>query len=248
MPCGIDESMNKYRSKRQTRPGAGRSMPVRPQRASGLSAQTVGIVLGSSGTHTTLLNAYLTAAHLAVGLLVMALGLEDIVLNGPTRPMIIPFAGAYMSSAVVFFAVMRESRPIVLSWLLGLADVVMLSTLNNLTYLDLGGGADLTFSMFASALFLLYAGYGNPRLSLAVSGLTIAIFALTSPLFASAWDSDAIVFASIGALLLQATVAGVAYKIAIEVRNATTRKTIERLQRIDFAVSMHRTIAGAGDD
>ncbi len=242
--------MNKYRSKRQNRPGAGRSTPVRPQRALGLNAQTVGIVLGSSGTHTTLLNAYLTAAHLGVGLLVMALGLEDILLNGPTRPMIIPFAGAYMSCAVIFFAVMRKTRPIVLSWLLGLADVVMLSTINSLTYLDLGGGADLTFGVFASTVFLLYAAYGNPRLSLAVSGLTIAIFAVTTPLFAAAvtGHADAIAFTSITAFLLLAAAAAGSYKIANEVRNATTRKTIHRLQRIDFAVSMHRTIAGATED
>lgn len=242
--------MNKYRSKRQNRPGAGRSTPVRPQRASGLTAQTVGIVLDSSGTHTTLLNAYLTAAHLAIGLLVMTLGLEDILLNGPTRPMIIPFAGAYMACAVVFFAVMRESRPIMLSWLLGMADVVMLSTINSLTYLDLGGGADMTFGMIASAVFLLYAAYGNPRLSLAISGLTIATFAVATPLFAAAvaGHTDAIAFSSIAAFLLLAAAAGGAYKISAEVRNATARKTIERLQRIDFAVSMHRTIAGATDD
>ncbi|NNE35901.1 MAG: hypothetical protein HKN13_11715, partial [Rhodothermales bacterium] len=138
----------------------------------------------------------------------------------------------------------------VLAWLLGLADVVMLSTINSLTYLDFGGGADLTFGVVAGAVFLLYAAYGNPRLSLAVSGLTMAIFAATTPLFASALagNTNAIAFTSIAAFVLLGAVAASAHKIAIEVRNITTRKTIERLERIDFAVSMHRTIAGATDD
>ncbi len=225
-------------------------MPVRPQRASGLTAQTVGIVLGSSGTHTTLLNTYLTTAHLAIGLMVIALGLEDILLGGPTRPMIIPLAGAYMSCAVIFFTTMRETRPIVLSWTLGLADVVILSTINSLTYLDLVGGVDLTFALIASAVILLYAGYGNPRMSLAVSGLTVAVYALSTPLFAAvlAGRAYSISVASIVALLLLVAASGGAYRVAAEIRKRTTRKTIDRLQRIDFAVSMSRTMAGATDD
>ena len=238
--------MHKYRTTRPDLPGAGRGVLSRPQRATGLTGPTVGIVLDSSGTRTNFLNASLAAAHLVIGLVVMLGGLQDIVEGGPTRPAIIPFTGAYMSAAVVFWTALREKRPAVLAWILALSDVVLLSAVYNLTLVDLFGGHEITLSLTAGAVFLLYAAYGIPTMSLITGCMTGLAFMAAGPAagYVVAGHSELVRTADVGALVILLVSIVIAFRVARAVKIRTTRGVIERLQRIECAVSMRRTIMG----
>ncbi len=241
--------MEKIRVRGQNRTGAGRATLARPQRPSGLRASTVGVVLDSVGTQTIRMNQCIAVLHLAAGFLVMTLGLEDVISGGPTRPMLMPAAGAYMAAAVVFYVVMRERTPSVLAWIFALSDVTLFTAISQLTVLNIAGGPDVTVASIAFVITILYAGYGNPRLSAALGAFLLAAYVL--PLAGDATTSNAHVVqsssAQVSAALLMLLGAAIGYYLARQQKIATLAGVVSRLDYLGNTVSLHKMTRGTAE-
>ncbi len=241
--------MEKIRARGHRSTSAGGPTLARPPRPSGLRAHTVGVVLGSVDTPTFLMNRWIALLHVVAGFLLMTLGLEDIVNGGPTRPMLIPAAGTYMAAAVVFYVVMRERSPRVLAWILGLSDAVLFTAISYLTVFNIAGGPDITAACIALVIAILYAGYGNTRLSLVLGCLLVMAYVI--PLAADVVTIDQHVVQSssapLSAGLLIVLGAAIGYGLARQQKIAAIAGVLTRLDHIGNSIMYHKLTRGSAD-
>lgn len=224
---------------RSTRAAAVRPDIRRPQRPSGLNGTVVKTVLDSGGSTWRLLNQYLVLLHVAGGLALLAFCMDDIVTGGPSRPMIIPVLGAYMSVSVVFNVVLKDKSPVILLWINGLSDAALLVAAHRLAFINFASlGPDLTVALLVTLASIVYGATGQARLMLTVSAIVTAFFCFT--LVSPATGFPVIDGQSVAALLIVAAAAVVGYRIARFVQKKELSAAILTLERLDGMVATQR--------
>jgi hypothetical protein len=199
----------------------------------------VGTVLGATGSVRRRLNDYLVLLHVAAGLWLLAFCVEDIMAGGPSRPMIIPVLGAYMSASVVFHTVLKQKSPTLLMWINGLSDAVFIVAAHRLAFISFWGlGVDLTAALLITLASLVYGAAGQARLMLAVSGIVTVFFCFT--LVSPATGYPTLDVRSVTALLMVAAAAVAGHRLARCVQRRELSAAIFALERVDAAVTTHR--------
>ncbi len=230
--------MNKIPVRKTRRPsGEAERPPIRRmERPAGVTGAIVRTVLAGSETSLRRFNDYLVLLHVAAGLWLLAFCVEDISAGGPSRPMIIPIVGGYMSASIVFYTVLKERSPALLVWINGLSDVIFIVAAHRLAFVSLFGlGPDLTVVLLVAAVSLSYAATGDARLVLAMTSIVTVFFGLA---FASpATGYPALDLRSVGLLVLVAAGSMLAWKMARFVRRKSLSACIRTLERVDAAVT-----------
>jgi len=185
------------------------------------------------------LNDYLMLAHVAAGLALMAFCVDDIMYGGPSRPVIIPVLGGYVSASVVFHTVLRERSPAVLMWINGMSDVVFLVAAQHLAFVGFGSmGPELTGAFLILVVCALYGLGGQPRLSMAIGGIAIVFFSLS--LFGPSSGVQVFDPRSIAALLLAGAAAFAGIRLARVIEKNEISNSIRTLERMELAVTIQR--------
>jgi hypothetical protein len=211
----------------------------RPDRLPALDGATVGVVLANMGAAQRRLNDYLMLAHVAAGLALMAFCVDDIMYGGPSRPVIIPLLGGYVSASVVFHTVLRERSPALLMWINGMSDVVLLVAAQHLAFAGFGSmGPELTGAFLILVVSALYGLSGQPRLSAAIGGIAIVFFGLS--LFGPSSGVQVFDPRSIVALLLAVGAVAAGIRIARVIEKSEISNSIRTLERMELAVTIQR--------
>jgi hypothetical protein len=211
----------------------------RRERPSGLSGSIVRTVLDGSGMALRRFNDYLVLLHVAAGLSLLAFCVEDISTGGPSRPMIIPILGGYMSASVVFYTVLKERNPTLLVWANGLIDIIFLVAVQRLAYfsvLDLG--PDVTAALVIATVSLAYAAAGQSRLILTMTAIVSVFFGFT--LVSPATGYPVLDIRSVSSLGLVVAGGMLGWRIASVVRGKSLSASIRTLERLDSAVTNRR--------
>lgn len=226
------------------RRGGTRPLVARPPRTSALSGASVGLVLGALGSSRRRLNDYLVLLHVTAGLAMLAFCTEDVLGGGPTRPMIIPVLGAYMSASVVFYATLKERSPTLLIFINGLSDIVFLVAAHRLAYLSLGSlGSDLTVAFLIAVVASAYGAAGETRLSAALGAIVSVFFAIS--MVSPSTGYPVLDARSTLALLVVCGSALLGVRIATAVRRHELAASIHRLEHLESAVAIHRLRSAA---
>ncbi len=176
----------------------------------------------------------MAAAHLAIGIGLMAYSVDDILNGGPARASIVPLLGAYLATTVVFYTTLASRRPAVLGWILALSDTVVITAAHRLAYLDLFGGHDDTVATLAVTMCLIYSMYAMPRLS-AVTGSILAAACSWSLLEPAGLGGFALSLSKVVPVLVIGAGVAAGIVLARRQRRASIDRQIGLLERIDSA-------------
>ncbi len=229
------------RTRRHTRlarpDGADRPPIVRPARPRALRGAVVGVVLDSIHERPRRINDYLVVLHVAAGLALLAFCVEDIVRGGPSRSIVIPVMGGYMSSSVVFYTLLKERSPRLLTWINALSDIVYIVVAQRFAFLSLGGlGMDLTVALLVVTVAFTYGLAAEPRLSAGVGVLAVAFFTV-APLLSVSGSMPPEVATWLSALIVVAS-ALVSVRIAAVLQTGRIARSIRTLERMEAAVEI----------